>query len=110
MVIALVWGEFVAELYEHHPGGRSLAVLLPLLSLAAYFHALLILYDRTDFMGLEVLHGSSQGFPPPWTPYAHSQPIWLLSSALVIITVVAMRFVIEKLRGIGGAKHEAPSS
>jgi hypothetical protein len=109
-VIALVWGEFVTELYEHHPGGRSLTVLLPFVSLAAYFHALLILYDRTDFMGLEVLHGSSQGFAPPWTPYAYNQPIWLLGSALVIITVVAMRFVIEKLRGIGGTKHEAPSS
>lgn len=108
-IIALIWGGIVAKFYEDHVREHKLIWLWPVLSVAAYFHALLALYDRTDFMGLEVLHGSSQSFPPPWTPYAHNQPAWSVGSALVIIALVAIRFVAEKLEGVRRAKHEAPS-
>jgi hypothetical protein len=108
-IIALIWGGIVAKLYEDHVTQRKLAWLLPILYVAAYSHALLALYDRTDFMGLEVLHGSSQSFPPAWTPYAHNQPVWSVGSALVIIAMVAIRFVAEKVERIRGASHEATS-
>jgi hypothetical protein len=109
ILIALIWGGIVAKLYEDYVAQRKLASLLPVLSVAAYFHALLALYDRTDFMGLEVLHESSRSFPPAWTPYAHNQPVWSVGSALVITAIVAIRFVAEKVERIRSASHEATS-
>ena len=110
VVIALIWGETVARLYgvcaKEHTFSQA-AWLLPVLSVAAYVHAL-FLYGRRDFMGLAVLQGSSQQLPPPWNPYAHDQPAWSIGSTLIIVAVVAIRFVIEKLKE-RRAKHEKPS-
>lgn len=95
-IIALIWGELTAELYERHIRERQLARLLPILPVAGYAHALFVLYDKTDFMGLQVLRGSSQNLPPPWSPYTHSQPAWFVGAAVVTIAVATIRV----LRGI----------
>lgn len=109
IIVALIWGGIVPKLYMGHAKGRKLTWLLPLLSLAAYFHALLALYDKTDFMGLQVLHETTRSFPPSWTPYADNQPAWPIGSTLVLIAVVAIGFATEKLGRIRRAKYEAPS-
>ena len=107
-IIALIWGGIVAKLCEDYTE-HKMARLLPLLSVIAYLHALLALYDKTDFMGLEVLHGTSRSLPPPWTPYADNQPAWLVGSTLVLIGVVAIRFAAEKLERVRKTKRETPS-
>lgn len=111
-IIALIWGGIVGRFYGSRTKERTFSRatwLLPILSVVAYFHALLVLYDRTDFLGLQVLHGASQHFPPPWTPYSHNQPAWSIGAALVLIALVVTRFVVEKSERTRRAKHEAPT-
>jgi len=94
-IIALIWGGLIAELYERHIRERQWAGLLLILPVAGFAHALLILYNQTDFMGLQVLRGSSQNLPPPWSPYTDGQPAWFVASAMVVVVVVAIRVLRE---------------
>jgi len=107
-IIALTWGGIVARLWREHKE-HKLVWLLPLLSVAAYFHALLYLYDRADFVGLQVLRGSSRRFPLRWTPYAEDELVWFVGSVLIFSTVVGIRFVVKRQQGMRRAKHETPS-
>ena len=72
---------------------------MQILFVVAYFYALLVLYTRTDFMGLQVLSESSYTMPPSWHPYANNHPLWGVGSALVILVVVSIRFATEKMEG-----------
>jgi len=64
------------------------ALLLPL---AAYLHALW-LYDRADFLGLNVMHGPATSVPPRWNPYLDQQPWWpLLALLAVALSLAALR-------------------
>jgi hypothetical protein len=108
IIIALTWGGIVARLWREQKE-HKLVWLLPLLSVAAYFHALLYLYDRADFVGLQVLRGSPHSFPPRWTPYAEDELVWFAGSVLIFSAVVGLRFVAKRQQGMRRAKHETPS-
>jgi hypothetical protein len=98
-ILALAWGGLVASVYERPVMKESkLAGFLPVLSAAAYAYALFALYTAADFMGLDVLHGSSQILPPPWNPYAGNHPAWFIGSALVVATVATLRWFGPKAR------------
>ncbi len=89
-ILALFLGQLVsatrAYIREHRWGW--LALLVPLL---AYGHALW-LYDREDFLGLNVaLQPLAEPVPPRWNPYADLQPAWLLLPALVVFPLVLWR-------------------
>jgi hypothetical protein len=88
-VIALVLGWLVSELYSRIGEWRQ-AWLLFLPAIAAYGHALW-LYDKTDFMGLNVVREFPTGMPPRWNPYASQQPLWFLFGGLVLTMVVMIR-------------------
>jgi len=108
IIMALTWGGIVARLRGDFQD-RRLAWLLSVLSVAAYSHALLFVYDRRDFMGLQVVRGSSQGFPPPWTPYADQHPLWFVGLALFLVAIVGIRCVARKQEGMRRAEHETPA-
>jgi hypothetical protein len=95
VIIAMVLGQIVVQLSERARVGLALS----LSAAVAYAHALLVLYDKTDFMGLQVLQGKSGTVPPSWTPYGDSQPIWLIGSLLVAMVAVVLRFLLGRLRG-----------
>jgi len=108
-VIALIWGGLAAKFYKRYAQKYKLIRGLPILFGAAYFHALLILYDKEDFMGLNFLHGEPStmpppSIPPPWSPYNDSRLIWGISSVLVFIIVGLIRFAFRK-RCQPGDKH-----
>jgi hypothetical protein len=107
-ILALIWGGLVASAYEHSVMKESkFAWFLPVLSAAAYSYALFVLYTAADFMGLDVLHGSSQILPPPWNPYADNHPAWFIGSALVVIAVVAVRFFALKMHRLSLPEYPA---
>lgn len=90
-IIALILGGVLATVYKRYAEKPELAKLLSFLFITAYLHALLFLYDKTDFMGLQVALGSAQNLPPPWSPYTDSQPAWFVGSAIIIVAVAALR-------------------
>jgi hypothetical protein len=95
VIIAMAVGQIVWKLSRRAKVGLALCLLVA----AAYAYALFVLYDRTDFMGLQVLLGEDRYLPPPWTPYADSQSIWLGIASLVIMMVVTLRVLLGRLRG-----------
>jgi hypothetical protein len=94
-IVAMGLGGITWKLFQRRSTGIA---LLPLVVIP-YLYALLILYDKTDFMGLQVLKGARQSFSPSWTPYADSHPMWFISSLLVVTTILALRFVPRRVRG-----------
>jgi hypothetical protein len=95
VVIAMILGHIVWTLSQR---ANVRLVLYPLVAVA-YVYALLVLYDKADFMGLQVLAGKGGDFPPAWTPYAASRPIWLAGLLAVTTMVLASRLLLERLRG-----------
>lgn len=91
IIIALILGGVAATAHKHYVETPELTKLLSLLFMTVYLHALLFLYDKTDFMGLQVALGSSQNLPPPWSPYTDSQPAWFIGSAIIIVAAAALR-------------------
>ena len=108
VILACLWGKLVARFQESARAYR-LAWALPAASLAAYAYALLILYDKTDFMGLQVVHGLSQAMPPAWTPYRDSQPAWIVGAGLVIIAAAGIRLAAKNWKS-RSKHHAAPST
>jgi hypothetical protein len=97
VIIAMVLGRIVWKLSQRVKISLALCPLV----IVAYLHALFVLYDKTDFMGLQVLQVKTLYFPPSWTPYADSQPISLISLLLVTTMVVTLRLLLERLRAKG---------
>jgi hypothetical protein len=93
-ILALLLGHLISSLYRVIQGWRW-AWLLFLLPLVAFAHAL-YLYDRNDFLGLNVIRGVSQQMPPPWNPFSIQQPGWLLLPILAVILAVSIRLRILK--------------
>lgn len=93
-ILALLLGHLISSLYRVLQGWRW-AWLLFLLPLVAFAHAL-YLYDRNDFLGLNVIRGVSQQMPPPWNPFIIQQPGWLLLPILAVILAVTIRLRILK--------------
>ena len=93
VVVALVWGAITNELHR-----RSVwnTVLLTLSGVAGYGHALFVLYEKTDFMGLAVLSGIPKPNPPSWTPYTSSEPVWLAVVATGAIVAIGYRLAVER--------------
>jgi hypothetical protein len=89
VVIALILGWSISYLWRALQARRG-AWLLILLPPIAYVHALW-LYDKTDFLGLNVITGTSGAMPPRWNPYADQQPFWFLLTGLVVIVALALR-------------------
>lgn len=90
IILALVLGRLASWLYRPLKK-RSWSRLLLLLPLAAYGHSLW-LYNRADFLGLEVVHGPVPGVPPRWNPYAVQRPAWLLLVVLAVLLALIARF------------------
>lgn len=76
------------------PLGRGVAWLCPpcwagahkgltLLPLISYTHAL-SLYDRSDFLGLNVARNLAVPASERWTPYPAQQPCWLLVATVLV--------------------------
>lgn len=89
VAVALILGWGISHLWralQMRRGARLLMLLPPI----AYVHALW-LYDKTDFLGLNVITGASGVMPPRWNPYAGQQPFWLLLAGLVVIAALALR-------------------
>jgi len=96
LALALAGGLVAAGLIRALP--QPLAYyLLPFLSLLAYGHALW-LYDRTDFLGLNVVHTLAQPMPPRWNPYIGQHPAWLALAGLILVLCMAIRLVIARKR------------
>jgi hypothetical protein len=95
VVLSLVLGQIVAKFSQRPSAG----LVLGLLATGAYGHALLFLYDRTDFSGLQVLKGEGRDVLPSWTPYAPHQPVWLAGLLLVLIVVATLRLYLGGVRG-----------
>ena len=91
--VALILGRATGWL-EGQLGGRRRAWLVLLLPLGAYLHALW-LYDRADFLGLNVVHGPAIPAPPRWNPYVQQQPWW----PLLALLAVALALAALRLRG-----------
>ena len=100
VIAALAMGRIVGELAQGAKAGLALYLLVA----AAYAHALFVLYDQADFMGLQVLQGQGHSLPPPWTPYAGNQPVWLAGLFLVMVMAVALRLLLERLRRPRGSR------
>lgn len=94
VVIAMAFGQIMWQFSQR----VKVDLLIYLSAAVAYAYALLVLYDRTDFMGLQVLPGQVGYAPPSWTPYADSRPIWLAGSMVVVMMVVAVRLVLDRYR------------
>lgn len=88
-ILALLLGHLISGLYRAIQGWRW-AWLLFLLPLVAFAYAL-TLYDRNDFLGLNVIRGVSQQMPPPWNPFAIQRLGWLMFPSLAMILAVAIR-------------------
>ncbi|MEJ2733959.1 MAG: hypothetical protein P8189_10410 [Anaerolineae bacterium] len=90
--LALPFGHLISRLYRALQDRRwswSL-FLLPLLAFAyALYH-----YDRSDFLGLNVIRGISLQMPPPWNPFAVQHPGWLVLPSLAVILAVTVRLYI----------------
>jgi hypothetical protein len=95
VIIAMVLGLVVGKLVRRANSGLALCLLITV----AYLHAVLVLYDKTDFMGLQVLQGETQHLSPSWTPYADSQPVWLIGLLLVTLVTVTCRLLAEHAKG-----------
>jgi hypothetical protein len=89
VVVALALGRLVSGLYRPIRG-RRWAWLVFLLPAVAYVHAFW-LYDRADFLGLNVVRGLAQQAPPRWNPYVDQQPAWVLLAGLAVILIVFIR-------------------
>jgi hypothetical protein len=87
VAVALGLGR-VASALAHRLGRWRYGWLALALPPAAYVHALWR-YDRTDFLGLSVVHGAAAPAPPRWNPYAGPQSwLWpLLAAALVALAL-----------------------
>jgi hypothetical protein len=101
LAIALVLGWLGFQLYRPIQG-RRWAWLAWLLPLAAYAHAL-CLYDRADFLGLNVARQDLlQAAPPRWNPYASQHSAWFLLSGLGLVLVAGVRWsMIRKVKREG---------
>jgi disulfide bond formation protein DsbB len=88
-MLALLLGQLISRLYHALQDWRW-AWLLFLLPLVAFAHAL-YLYDRNDFLGLNVIRGGSRQMPPPWNPFTVQQPGWLLLPTFAVILAVTVR-------------------
>ena len=96
-ILALLLGHLIAWLYRVIRG-RRWAWLLVLLPLVAFIHAL-YLYDRNDFLGLNVIRGVSQQMPLPWNPFAVQQPVWLMLPSLAVILALTIRLhMLKRIR------------
>ena len=93
-ILALLLGHLISRLYLAVQGWRW-AWLLFFLPLVAFAHAL-NLYDKNDFLGLNVIRGVSQQMPPPWNPFAAQQPGWIVLPGLAVILAVTLRLRILK--------------
>lgn len=94
--IALVLGWATSGLSRTLPGSFA-SYLLPLASLLAYGHALW-LYDKADFLGLNVATALPQPMPPRWNPYTSQHPAWLALAGLVLVLCVALRLLVARRR------------
>jgi hypothetical protein len=88
-MVALALGRLALGLYRPIQG-RRWAWPVWIVPLLAYGHALR-LYDRADFLGLNVASGLAQQMPPRWNPYTSQQPAWLLLASLVAVLAVVIR-------------------
>ena len=91
-ILALPFGHLISRLYRALQD-RSWAWILFLPPLLAFAHAL-SLYDRNDFLGLNVIRGVSLQMPPPWNPFTVQHPGWLLLPSLAVILAVTVRLCI----------------
>ena len=90
VAVALALGGAIARLSRPLWPRRGARALL-LLPLAAFLHALW-LYDRADFLGLNVVHGAgSTAAPPRWNPYLHQHPAYALLPLLALVLVLLVR-------------------
>lgn len=92
--LALILGRATAWLGRRLRDRRGawLALALPL---AAFLHALW-LYDRADFLGLNVVRGAAASAPPRWNPYTAQQPGWLLLPLLAGVLALAGRRLLAR--------------
>jgi hypothetical protein len=86
------FGGGVARDLVRDPGFR-LGVLVSAGGL--YLHALFVLYDRVDFMGLAVTKNPLPFAPPPWNPYANDHILWLVGAALAAALLLAASLVLH---------------
>jgi hypothetical protein len=105
VVIALILGWSISHLWRALQARRG-AWLLILLPLIAYVHALW-LYDKTDFLGLNVVTGTTVAMPPRWNPYTGQQPFWFLLTGLVVIAALALRVAAGRRQRVSASS--APS-
>ncbi len=99
--IALILGRAVVWLSSPLRGWRGVWLLL-LLPLVAYGHALW-LYDRSDFLGLNVVRSLPTPAPPRWNPYVEQQLWWpLLVGVVVAFALAAPRLLARRGRGKSG--------
>lgn len=95
-ILALILGEIAARL-QCFLETRCLTWLSVVL-LAAYLHAMFFVYDRTDFLGLQVIRGTSSAIiSPHWNPYTGSQPFWFVLAVLLVSGLAVARFLIVKV-------------
>jgi hypothetical protein len=95
VIIAIAVGQIVRMISQKANAG----LVLHLFVAVAYSHALLVLYDKTDFMGLQVLQGGMRYVSPSWTPYADIHPVWFVGSLLVTMMAVTSRLLLGRLYG-----------
>jgi 4-amino-4-deoxy-L-arabinose transferase-like glycosyltransferase len=101
--IALALGWFGCQLYRPIQGHRW-AWAGWLLPLVAYAHAFW-LYDRADFLGLNVVHlNLPPPVPPRWNPYASQHPAWFLLCGL---GVFLQWWVVRKVRAEAAGPNTA---
>jgi hypothetical protein len=81
VILAMALGFIVGKLVQGVNAGLALCLLVA----AAYLHAVVVLYDKTDFMGLQVLQGETQHLSP--------------SLLLVMLAAVAWRLRTEHAKG-----------
>ncbi len=93
IIVALAWGSIAG--WIHQKGAVFVAPLI-VLGLAGYGHALLVLYDKSDFTGFAVLTGGAQSFPASWTPYVGYVPTWPVAAVIVTAAAFAFRCTVNR--------------
>jgi len=92
--VALILG--IAVAWVSRPlQGRRVAGLMLLLPLVSYGHALW-LYNRSDFLGLNLVRSLAVPAPPRWNPYLDQQPWWPLLAGVLVALLLAVRSVLVR--------------
>ncbi len=104
-ILAFPLGHLISMLYRSLQDRRWVWLLFlpPLLAFAHAFY----LYDRNDFLGLNVIRGVSLQMPPPWNPFTVQHPGWLLLPGLAVILAVTVRLCILR-RTRSGQSADGP--